>query len=319
MFWHHLRMVRRTSAPAGFTAPCQTGPMRRLVPWGLLGLVAVAGLVGAGLGIANQPPATSVLSAIAAATRAAGTAHFTYSTVSSSSNAVLRSSTRGSGSIDFNANSVSTVETDTDASFTSNDGSPFQVTVEKNTTSEIWIGDTSYIRLPSFPGDSSPWMKEGRIPLASSGSFGVLGTVSPFALLSGEGSLPRATAVSMGTEILHGMSTTKYRVVMSTDTCPQNTKAPHLSIGPIYLWVDGEGRLVKMRGEIHTTIPKGLFPGTSLGSTSLVGTSTDVSTIRLFDFGDAVQISAPKTQPNNDQDHGTQIVLRSHRMKCDRR
>ena len=222
----------------------------------------------------------------------------------------------GRGSVDFNANSISTVETDSSTSFTSQDGSPPQATVEKNTTSDIWIDDTSYTRLPSFAGDSSPWIKEGRLPLPSSSLFGALGTVEPVDLLSGAASLPGAAAVSLGTEALNGTSTTKYRVVMSTCTYPQSTKAPQIAIGPIYLWVDGEGRLVKMRGEIQTTIPSGLFPGTSFDSGSLAGTSTIVSTIRLFDFGGSVQIAAPKTRPEADQGNGTSIILRAHKTSC---
>ena len=68
--------------------------MRRLIPWMLVGLVAVAGLAGALVGVAGHPSATSAeprLSEIIAATRAAGTARFTYSSVTSSPNPLLRS------------------------------------------------------------------------------------------------------------------------------------------------------------------------------------------------------------------------------------
>ena len=64
-----------------------------MLPWALVGLVTVAGLVGALVGATNQPSASAQLSlsAIDAATRAAGTARFTYSAITTSTNPLLRS------------------------------------------------------------------------------------------------------------------------------------------------------------------------------------------------------------------------------------
>ena len=56
-------------------------------------------------------------------------------------------------------------------------------------------------------------------------------------------------------------------------------------LGSIYVWLDGEGRLVQVRDVLHSTDP--VQP--------VNGRSTTTSTARLFNFGAPVTILAPKS------------------------
>jgi hypothetical protein len=70
------------------------------------------------VGIAGQTPtptplsATRQISRILTATRRAGTARFSYSSVGTNTNPLLRSSTVGSGEVNFALGSMRTVERD---------------------------------------------------------------------------------------------------------------------------------------------------------------------------------------------------------------
>jgi hypothetical protein len=78
--------------------------MRRLLPWVLVALVAVGAAAGAVLGVAQKTPAETPsqwVAAVLATTQRAGTAGFSYTQVTSSPNADLRSSLSGHGSVDF--------------------------------------------------------------------------------------------------------------------------------------------------------------------------------------------------------------------------
>ena len=77
--------------------------MRRALPWLLVGLVAAGAGLGMGIGIANQPSASAQaqISQIISTTEGAGTAHFIISTVTTSPNPELRSTSVESGEISF--------------------------------------------------------------------------------------------------------------------------------------------------------------------------------------------------------------------------
>jgi len=275
--------------------------VRRLVPWALVVLVAVAGLVGALVGVASQPSASGQLnlSEIIAATRAAGTARFTYSAITSSSNPLLRSTSYGKGTVDFTTQSVSTVEYDRQTSLTASGDSSPQSTTQTTIASQIVIGGTSYnsFNTVGLEFDNS-WIRSNNDPVTRSASFGVLGDVSPIAELASDVATPGARSELLGSATLGTTLTTRYRLLVPTCNT-EDAGAPRVVVSPTDLCIDDHGRLVQARSVVQITLPKSFpvpknFPAyKTLEPGRFAGTSTIASTIRLFDFGGRVAISAP--------------------------
>jgi hypothetical protein len=297
--------------------------MRRFVPWALVALAAVAGLVGALVGEANQPQvpsAQSEMSAIVAATRVAGTARFTYSAITTSSNPLLRSTSYGKGTVDFKTESLSTVEDDRQTSLQGSDGNPLQPTTQTNEYSEIWIGRTTYdnFNTVGFGFDDS-WDKTGNVPVNTLGSFGVLGNVSPISELATDASAPGEKTESQGPDMLGTTLTTRYRLLVPTCNVAADG-LPREVASPTDLWIDQLGRLVQARSVLRITISKTFpvpknFPGyKAFAPGPFAGRSTLVSTIRLFDFGGPVAISAPKvSDAGASSSQGIALVTHSHK------
>jgi hypothetical protein len=262
--------------------------MRRVLPWALVGLVAVVGLIGALVGVANHssPPATQLrVSEVIAATRATGTAHFTYSSVAASRNPLLRSASFGEGSVDFTDDSVTTVEQSTSKSISQNANAPSRQVTQTMLNDQIWVDHTFYTQL-DVGGQHSEieWIK-AKLPSGSSGLLGMLDEVDPVGFLDGELGIRGTKIELIRSEMLDGMATTKYRVDVPTCGTGSTTGSPQNVLGAIDLWLDREGRLVQVRDVLHTADP----------IKSFAGGSTTISTARLFDFGAPVTISAPKT------------------------
>jgi hypothetical protein len=131
---------------------------------------------------------------------------------------------------------------------------------------------------------SIPWVK-GHFPADSFGLLGVLDEVDPVGFLENALGVRGTKVELVGTEVLGSTATKKYQV--NTPSCPAatTTAGPQDVMGPIDLWLDGEGRLVQVRNVLHFTDPARSAPGRS----------TITSTIRLTDFGAPIEISAPKT------------------------
>jgi hypothetical protein len=274
--------------------------MRRLVPWTLVGLVVVAGLVGALVGVANQSTPTLEVSAIGATTSAAGTARFTYSAITTSSNPLLRSTTYGKGTVDFITGSLTTVERDRQTSLQGSDGGPMEPTTQTTVVSEIWIGRTLYTNFNlAGSGFDDSWDKSGNVPVGSTGSFGVLGNVSPIAQLADDAAAPGVRTERLGTDMLGTTVTTRYRVLVPTCSAGSGGIPRELG-GPTDLWIDQQGRLVQARSVLRFTTPKTFpvpknVPGFQAFSPwPFTGRATLVTTIRLFDLGTPVSISAPE-------------------------
>jgi len=262
--------------------------VRRVVPWALLSLVAVAGVVGAVAGIANQPTVQSIqpkLSEIAAAVRATGTARFTNSSVATSRNPLLRSASIGSGAVDFRASSVTTTGQDTSTGISQDGTAPSQHAAQTMLNDQIWVGRTVYTRL-GITGQhfAIPWIK-GQAPSGSFGGLGVLDEVDPIGFLDNAMGIRDTKVELIRSEVLGGVATMRYQVVLPACSARPNARGPRGVLGAIDLWLDREGRLVQVRDVRQTTETTG----------SLAGHSTITSTIRLLDFGVPVTISAPKT------------------------
>jgi hypothetical protein len=245
----------------------------------------VTGLVGAGVGLANQPSsAPTGVSEFVGATQAAGTARFTYSSVTTSSDPLLRSASFGDGTVDFTNDSVTNVERITSTSISQDGDAPPRRTIQTFLNDETWIGRTVYTQLGiESPQVAIPWIKS-KSPTGSFGSLGVLDEVEPVGILDSDLGTHGTKVELLRSEELGGTAATKYRVVVPTCTATSRSSGPRVVIGPIDLWLDSGSRLVQVRDVLHTTDSVGSF----------ARGSTIINTIRLFDFGAPVTISAPK-------------------------
>ncbi len=269
----------------GEDPPWKTEPVRRVLPWALVSLVGIAGLVGALLGAVNQPspPATQLqVSELVAATRAAGTARFSYSSKAISRNPLLRSAGEGSGVVDFRTGSVVTVERDTGTSIEQNGTGPSHQVTQTDFDDQIWVGNTFYTEIGTVGQPFGPgWIKATLPNASSSGHLGMLDEVEPFGFLDSE-LVERGTKVELlRSEIRTGEETTRYRVIVPTCT---RAGSPQAVLGSIDIWLDGEGRLVQVRDVLQSRDPQ--RPEN--------GRSTTIISARLFDFGAPVTISAPR-------------------------
>jgi hypothetical protein len=258
--------------------------MRRVLPWALVGLVTVAGSVGALVGVANQPPAPLTqpkLSEVLSATRAAGTARFTYSSVATSRNPLLRTGTVGKGAVDFRTDSVTTVDRSTSLSISHDGNAPSRQITQTMLNDQISINRTFYTQFGIAGQHFAIGWIEAELPSGSSGLLSMLDEVAPIGFLDSELGVRGTKVERLRSEVLAGEDTTKYRVVVPTCS---SVGSPRRVLGSIDLWLDDQGRLVQVRDVLHSTDPV----------LSLAGRSTTVSTVRLFNFGAPVTISAPK-------------------------
>jgi hypothetical protein len=259
----------------------------------LVGLVAVAGLVGALVGVAGHPSAASAeprLSAIVATLRAAGTARFTYSSVTSSPNPLLRSISVGRGAVDFRTDSMTTVERDKETQISQGDTGPSRPTTQTLVNDQIFIGRSFYTQFGIVSSHFPDRWTKGTFPKASFGLLGVFDEVDPVGDLEGDLTTHGTKVELLGPERLGGAAVNRYRVVVPACAATPHTTGPRDVVGPIDLWLDGEGRLVQIRDAMHVTNPAGAFRGSS----------TITSTIRLSDFGAPVTVSAPKVIPEGE-------------------
>ena len=282
--------------------------MRRALPWLTVGLLVVGLGVGTGLGIAGQTStplaltATAQISRIVAATRSARTARFTYSDSTASPNPLLRQADRGSGAVDFGADTMQTVERDRSTGYSGTSATTTKVVTQDVETDNVWIGRTRFIR---FRPETNlaldlPWMKEAAWPKGSFGPLGALGQIGPLGELEGDESIPGLRVEDAGAAVVHGAETTRYRLVVPL--C--GTSAPRdgiaQSIAPLQLWVDGRGRLVQARLSSTEDITTQAHLGDVIpGQGFLTGRATTVSTIDLNDFGAPTTIVAPQVRNTN--------------------
>jgi hypothetical protein len=294
--------------------------VRRAAPWLLVGVVMLGAGLGMGLGLAMQPVASAnghaFLARVLATTRRAGSARFTFTANTRSSNRFLRSSASGFGVIDFatNASEVTTI-TQSMGLGSSNSG-PLHPPSSTDITEELTLGGVRYIRL-STPGAlplGAPaylWIKlpaprgAGNDVLTS-----VLDTEVPYALLS---SMPNLEVREVGPSSIGTVPATEYSFTPSC-VVPAVAGKVRTSSSPLDVWVDGAGRLVQARGSMSVTTPRGSLPA-ALGS-QLIGTSITVTSLRLHDFGTSVRLMAPQPDARSASVSTTIGILAGQSGKC---
>jgi hypothetical protein len=268
--------------------------MRRAVPWLLIGLLIAGGGTAAGLGAVMQPstpaPAVSILQRVFAATEAAGSARFSFTSVTESSNRYLRSSDEGSGVVDFKTGNWSSEETNRGVSFASSGTGPLRPMVQVTSTKQIEIAGSAYLLLSNagIPSGALPWV---RIPSSATGRglLGVLGRSTELGLFPGPAHL---ITVSIGSAQVGGSTTIRYAFAPAA-SCLTSSRSSRiqLALGAFDIWVDRADRLLEIETSISETTPPGALPA-PLGKES-VGTSTTTSTLRFNGFGTSIRLVAP--------------------------
>jgi hypothetical protein len=261
--------------------------------------------VGCGLGavieVARAPQVTPAhwVASVLAATAEAGSAHFTYSSVTTSTNPALASRVVGRGVVDFTSGSVRVTEVDTHRQFTMGLlGARIDATPTVNRSQDIDIGSNDYKDLSGLNGRQA-WIRLSlpRNPHADLGlSFadnagGALDSIS-------DGFEYAESVRNLGSASSSGIPTTRFLVTTASACDPPRhvAKQPVTEQqGPTTLWVDGQGRLVQVRYSlrIDEVRPPPLFHEAPGVARLTEGRAAMTATLRFSDFGTPVHIKIP--------------------------
>jgi len=276
--------------------------VRRLVPWLLLSMVLVGAGVGALLGTASQPPLTQAPSQWVAdglaATKGAGTAHFAYSSVSTSPNPDLRGDASGYGVVDFTTGDLWVTEIEHTVSLTSTDGGPTHPETSTDTIHAIVIGRTVYQAnpIPGFPATDRYHVMH---PPESLTSHSVLSLAldASSALDSLAGSFPVASVIGLGPAQINGAAATEYEVSFAPlRVCVLHQPPQTVTSRPSQVWLDDAGRIVRVRSTsfFDDRVPHGVkLPAGIKADDVAQGAVTTVDTLTFSRFGARVHITAP--------------------------
>jgi hypothetical protein len=228
-------------------------------------------------------------------TAAAGSAQFSYTHVTTSTNQELRGSLSGHGAVDFTSGSVEVTEVDHQVDYERTGNGPVRVVPTTTTNEDVAIGKVQYQRI----GDIGP-LGEWRtlsFPRASSADLGLQSASNAAVALDLlEGPEPIAAVRELGPATVGGVATTRYLVEYAPlHTCGTASPTTVLREGPSTIWVDGAGRLVQISDteRFDWRVPASLkskFPSFTQLPT---GVTTTTDTLRFSDFGGAVHITAP--------------------------
>jgi hypothetical protein len=184
----------------------------------------------------------------------------------------------------------------------------------------VWIGRTQYIRFrpETDLGLDLPWRKGATWPKGSFGSLGALGQIGPLGELAVDESMPGLRVEDAGAGLVHGVETTRYRLVVPPLCEPSGSHDGIAeSIAPLQLWVDGRGRLVQARQSSTEDITKKAHLGDLIpGQGFPTGRATTVSTIDLGDFGAPTTIVAPRVL-NTDGGSESGFATLKLKKQCD--
>ena len=273
--------------------------MRRLAPWFLLSLVLVGSAAGAALGIAEKSSTATPsqwVAGVLAATERAGSAHFSYTHVTSSPNADLRGSVSGHGVVDFTTGAVQVTEVDRDISFSSTGNQSLHPVPSASTVDAIVIGGTVYQANP-IPGlaftDKYRVLPLPAPPRSQRGLALALNASVALDTLRGPNAV--ASVTDLGPAHVDGVDATRYEV----EYAPVHVCAPHqspqiLNQRPSLVWLDGAGHLVRVRSTLYFNdrLPRGVKVPPVLDGFPR-GPVTTVATLTFSEFGVSVRVTAP--------------------------
>ena len=273
--------------------------MRYLAPWLLLSIVLVGAAAGAVLGIAQKSSTATPSQWVAdvlAATERAGSAHFSYTHVTSSPDAELRDSLSGHGAVDFTTGDVRVSEVDHDISFTSTDNQPLHPVPSTSTEKAIVVSGTTYQANP-IPGfafsDKYHVLAFPALPRAQRGL--ALALNASIALSTLRGPYAVASVTDLGPAQIGGVATSQYEI----EYAPLHVCTPHqapqvLAQRPSRVWLDAAGRLVRVRSTLYFNdrVPHNVKPPAAVDGLPQ-GPVTTVATLTFSQFGVPVHVAAP--------------------------
>jgi hypothetical protein len=163
----------------------------------------------------------------------------------------------------------------------------------------VWIGRTEYMRFEFDNDPGSPWLKGPTLPKDSFGPLGALQEVGPLGELSLDEGVSGLRIQDAGPGIVHGVETVQYRIVVPTCAASTSRDGFSESMGPLQLWVDGQGRLVQARQSTTEDIAKNARLGELAGEPFPTGRVTSVDLVDLGDFGAPAAIAAPRVLRTN--------------------
>jgi hypothetical protein len=275
--------------------------VRRLLPWALVALVGIGSGLGAVISVASVPQTTPAqwVASVLTATARAGSAHFTYSSITTSTNPALASRVVGRGLVDFTSGDVRVSEVDTNRQFTTGPlGAQIDATPNVDRSQDIDIGSSDYKDL-SGPNGAQEWIRFTlpRNPHADLGlSFadnagGALDSIS-------DGFEYAKSVRNLGSASRSGIPSTRY-LVMAASVCgpPRHVAKQPVTEqqGPTTMWVDGQGRLVQVSYSlrIDEIRPPALAHEAPGVARLMKGRAAMTATLRFSDFGTPVHIKTP--------------------------
>jgi hypothetical protein len=276
--------------------------VRRLVPWALLAVLLVGLVAGAVIGQVGAPSASTSGSAatagaagrwvdeLLASTRAARSAHFSYTSVSRSPIAVFNSRVSGRGVVDFAGHRVSVTELQSTP--------PSQGPQHAHQLSLVPLGDqvtrTVSVGKSTWTQVGGRWLKIA-LPANPYDRLG-LSAEATAALIGVEGIEPVGSIRRLGPADVGGVPTTRYQVTTARPRPCNARQAAALRgnyIGPTDLWVDGRGRLVQATLTTHADLQVPASLRAKFPSDVPTGPMVSTSTLRLGHFGVPVKVVVP--------------------------
>lgn len=270
--------------------------MRRLVPWALAGLVVLGAALGA---TAAGPPGTPGVTPsqwvanLLARTAASGSAHFSYTHVSTSTSVAYSGRIAGSGEINFRSGTVEATEVDHQTQFTSSAGGPTHPERTATQIEFIGIATTMYQSVEPagftpFPWTKMSWHRDAHQELGLT----LVGNAST-ALDELEGTWHVVGVREVGAATVGGVATTRYELSTAPVCKPVHPSPLVETQGPSFVWVDAQGRLVQVTGSVRLSgHPPAALQG-KLPSRGLGYPVTTTDTLRLTAFGAPVRVEAP--------------------------
>ena len=196
--------------------------MRRLLPGILVAVLGVGVVAGAALGESQRPVSASGTGSfsgraaddwvdhVVATTTAAGSARFTDASTTESPDPAYRSTSHGSGVVDFTSGDFQVTEVNHEVTSEAARGQPAREVPQTLTDESIGIGRSLYLdfSLPVFN-----WVKfpEARYPHVALGLDQPAG--AQVALGGLTGIAPVVSVRDLGPAMVRGVSTTRYRVI----------------------------------------------------------------------------------------------------------
>lgn len=255
---------------------------RRILPWALLGLLMVGVAAGATLGQVQSPGVSPAqwVEDVLNATVASATAHVQTTSVITSPDPSQDGATLDVGVIDltngdYRLNGLYRGGGSTE---------PGQVSDEEI----VAIGKTVYENQSESPG----WSVFSYRHLERA-TFGIGITNEAWEALSTLGtSTPAAAVHTFGPDSVDGVIATRYVITYApVPFCGAQGRILLARRPPTTIWVDGYGRLLRVRSMFHM---KGYVALAPAGYHSVrIAATTTVATVTFSDFGAPVHISAP--------------------------